>query len=113
VQPDLRRLPDPRCHVATVWFDFKDLVFMHLGDLALATGQLTRTAEGTCSCCGPTGCHLPRLNRPWTCTWYLCPAQKNLLTGMPENTLTRFDAEVDAIKCLRKQLEAEFIGITS
>ena len=103
----------PCCHVATVWFDFKDLVFMHLGGLPLATGQLTRTPEGTCSCCGPTGCRLPRLSRPWTCTWYLCPTQKNLLAGMPGNTLARFETAVAAIKRLRQQLEAEFIGITS
>ena len=46
----------PCCRMATVWFDFKDLVFLHLGGLALATGQLTRTADGSCSCCGPDGC---------------------------------------------------------
>lgn len=105
--------PTPCCQVATVWFDFKDLVFLHLGAQAIATGQLSRTQEGACCCCGPGGCRLPRLSRPWTCSWYLCPAQKNLLVEMPEKTLVLFADTVAAIKQLRKKLEAEFIRITS
>jgi len=103
----------PCCHVATIWFDFKDLVFMHLNNLAISTEQLSRTPEGVCCCCGPTGCHLPRLSRPWTCSWYLCPVQKNLLAGVPGKTLVTFEETVAAIKGLRKRLEAQFIRITS
>ncbi len=103
----------PCCHVATVWFDFKDLVFMHLNGLEIATAQLNRTPEGVCCHCGPSGCRLPRLSRPWTCTWYLCPPQKIILTDMPGKALVRFEEVVAAIKHLRKQMEAEFIRITS
>jgi hypothetical protein len=27
----------------------------------------------------PKGCVLPRMSRPWICTWYLCPTQKAIL----------------------------------
>ena len=103
----------PCCHIATVWFDYKDLIFMHLSNQALAVAQLTRSRDGVCSCCGPSGCHLPRLSRPWTCSWYLCPTQKNLLGEMPGQPLGMFEETVTAIKRLRKQLEADFISITS
>ncbi len=103
----------PCCHVATVWFDFKDLVFLHLNGLEIATAQLNRTPEGVCCHCGPSGCRLPRLSRPWTCTWYLCPPQKDMLTDIPVKTLVRFKDAGAAIKQLRKKLEVEFIRITS
>ena len=103
----------PCCHVATVWFDYKDLVFMHLSGQALAVSQLSRNSQGVCCCCGPSGCRLPRLSRPWTCSWYLCPTQKNLLAGMPGKMQLHFEQTVTAIKQLRKQLEADFIRITS
>jgi hypothetical protein len=103
----------PCCHIATVWFDYKDLIFMHLSNQALAVAQLRRSRDGVCCCCGPCGCRLPRLSRPWTCSWYLCPTQKNLLGAMPGQTLGVFEKTVTAIKRLRKQLETEFIRITS
>jgi hypothetical protein len=103
----------PCCHIATVWFDYKDLVFMHLCEQPLAVGQLTRGHDGVCSCCGPSGCRLPRLSRPWTCSWYLCPTQKNILAAMPGEALATFEKTVAAIKQLRLQLETEFIRITS
>jgi hypothetical protein len=105
--------PEPCCHVATVWFDFQDLVFIHLSGQVAATAQLTRTADGTCRCCGPTGCRLPRLSRPWTCAWYLCPPQKYLLAGMPAETRAQFETSVTAVKKLRIQMESEFIGVTT
>jgi len=103
----------PCCHVATVWFDYKDLLFMHLSGQALAVKQLRRDSEGVCCCCGPSGCCLPRLSRPWTCSWYLCPTQKNLLAGMPRKAVRRYETSVAAVKRLRKQLETDFIRITS
>jgi len=103
----------PCCQVATVWFDFKDLVFMHLSGSAIATVQLTRTPAGECGCCGPSGCRLPRLSRPWICSWYLCPSQKTLLAAMPAKTAAQFEKTVIEIKQLRNRMETEFIRITS
>jgi len=107
-----RGCAEPCCHVATVWFDFRDLVFMHLSEQAITAAQLSRSPDGACRCCGPTGCRLPRLSRPWTCAWYLCPPQKFLLAEMPAETLAGFEQAIAAIKALRKRMEAEFIGVT-
>lgn len=104
---------EPCCHVATVWFDFRDLVFMRLSGQAITAVQLSRSPDGTCRCCGPTGCCLPRLSRPWTCAWYLCPPQKRLLAHMPADTLAGFEKTVATIKALRKRMEAEFISVTT
>ena len=104
---------EPCCHVATVWFDFRDLVFMHLSGQAITAAQLSRRTDGACRCCGPKGCRLPRLSRPWTCAWYLCPPQKFLLAEMPAETLAFFEKAVAAIKALRKKMEADFISVTT
>jgi len=104
---------EPCCHVATVWFDFRDLVFMHLSGQAITAAQLSRSPDGACRSCGPTGCRLPRLSRPWTCAWYLCPPQKFLLAEMPTETLADFEKTIAAIKTLRKRMEAEFISVTT
>ena len=103
----------PCCHVATVWFDFKDLIFIHLAGLALPIAQLIRKPGEPCRCSGASGCSLPRLSRPWICSWYLCPSQKVLLAEMPGNSLDRFEKKVLEIKHLRNRMEAGFIRITS
>lgn len=105
--------PAPCCHAATVWFDYRDLIFMHLSQQALAIEQLSRGHEGACHCCDASGCRLPRLSRPWTCSWYLCPTQKNLLAKMPGKTQQRFEESVIAVKRLRITLEADFIHVTA
>jgi len=104
---------EPCCHVATVWFDFRDLIFIHLSGQAITTVQLSRSPEGNCRCCGPTWCCLPRLSRPWTCARYVCPPQKRLLAQMPADTLAGFEKAVATIKALREQMEAEFISLTT
>ena len=103
----------PCCHVATVWFDFKDLVFMHLAGSAIPLVQLIRKPGEPCRCCGSSGCSLPRLSRPWTCSWYLCPSQKILLKAMPGKTMAWFEKTVIEIKHLSNRMEEEFIRITS
>ncbi len=103
----------PCCQIATVWFDYKDLVFMHLSGLETPPGQITRKPAGACTYGGPAGCRLPRLGRPWICAWYLCPPQKGLLTAAPRDKLRLFAENIRNIKRLRKQMEAEFIQITS
>ncbi len=64
------------CVRATVWYDFRDLLFLYCLQEKLPSAQiLSKTGKG-CNHLGAQGCALPRVERPFVCTWYLCPAQR-------------------------------------
>jgi hypothetical protein len=67
--------PEPCCLKASVWFDFKDLLFLHFNKQPIPPVQPKATRSIPCRYLGPRGCRLPRLTRPWICSWYLCPTQ--------------------------------------
>lgn len=99
---------DSCCQRAWVWADFIDLLFMHLADIAVPPQQLLRKQGDRCRYAGPTGCRLDRLQRPFICTWYMCPAQTRLLMEQPtdKHNLSRI---LQQIKNHRKRMEASYI----
>jgi len=105
--------PDNCCLTATVWIDFKDLLFLHLNGHEIPPSQLLADLKETCRYWGPRGCMLPRIARPWVCTWYLCPTQKANLRQKPKSVQDLFSRAVQAIKTGRKEMESEFIRIVS
>ena len=105
--------PDHCCLTATVWIDFKDLLFLHLNGHEIPPAQLLADLKETCRYWGPRGCMLPRIARPWVCTWYLCPTQKANLRQKPKSVQDQFSRVVQAIKTGRKEMESEFIRIVS
>jgi hypothetical protein len=105
--------PDPCCLTATVWMDFKDLLFLHLIGHQIPHAQLLTELNETCRYLSPRGCMLPRIVRPWVCTWYLCPTQKAKLRQKPKSVQDKFIRAVQAIKIGRKEMESEFIRIVS
>ena len=105
--------PNPCCLVATVWIDFKDLLFLHLRGLYIPSAQLLRNVDNVCSYSTSKGCMLPRISRPWICTWYLCPTQKANFYKKPYAMQTGFHLIVREIKAGRKEMEAEFIRVVS
>ena len=105
--------PEPCCFRASVWFDFKDLLFLHFNKLSISPTQPKVNLKTPCRYLGPRGCRLPRITRPWICTWYLCPTQTvKLRNGYPEkrDLLNRAFAH---IKSGRNLLENEYIRIIS
>ncbi len=104
--PDCRT---PCCAGALVWFDFRDLLFHHLAGMPLPACQPRYPHRRHCRFLAPDGCRLPRPQRPWLCTWYLCPAQ----TAILRRHHIRLDAEIAAIKNLRQNLEGAFIAVVA
>ena len=105
--------PDHCCLVAKVWIDFKDLLFLHLNGHQVPPAQLLSDLKETCRYWSPKGCMLPRIARPWVCTWYLCPTHKASLRQKPKSVQDKFSRAVQAIKTGRKEMESEFIRIVS
>lgn len=67
------------CHRATIWYDFNDLLFCYLYRDDLPLQQIVKKRGEACPLLTPAGCSLPRLERPFICTWYVCPAQTTII----------------------------------
>ncbi len=105
--------PNPCCLSAEVWIDFKDLLFLHLAGHPIPDKQLRSQLKKICRCWRPKGCGLPRISRPWICTWYLCPTQKAILLRKSCDTRDKFSRQVQIVKDCRRKMEAEFIRVVS
>ena len=100
--------PDPCCIVTKVWYDFIDLVFLHLIEVPLPPGPLAYQLEEPCRYLSPRGCKLPRLIRPWGCIQYICPTQRRNLHRRKPDDEAKLDLTLDKIRNKRYQLETAF-----
>lgn len=110
---DLCRITCPMCHDvccrhACVWIDFKDLLFLRLARIASPQEQLLNHRGQHCRYGTAQGCRLSRLQRPFICTWYLCPTQTEQLRK-ERQALHRVQQELQALKKLRIEMEDAFI----
>jgi hypothetical protein len=99
---------DVCCQRAWVWVDFKDLLFLHLAGIAVPEQQLLSRQGERCRYFGAGGCRLDRIQRPFVCTWYLCPSQTRLLVAQPDEK-QRLSDTLRGIKALRLQMEDLFV----
>ena len=105
--------PDPCCLAARAWIDFKDLLFLHLAGHPVPPEQLLSNFKESCRYWSPRGCMLPRISRPWVCTWHLCPTQKVNLRRKAPSVQEKMRHAVQRITAGRKVMETEFIRIVS
>lgn len=103
---------DPCCVRADVRYDFRDLIFLHYSGTGLPLGQtVSASGGGACTMLGADGCVLPRIMRPFMCTWYLCPPQMDIVRADPE--ISFFPDRLEDVKHRRKILEAGFLEMIS
>jgi hypothetical protein len=105
------RCPDPCCLKASPWFDFRDLVFLHLNSLTIPRGQPIKSMDSTCRYSSTNGCTLDRISRPWICTWYLCPVQAANLNTRRSHQKKALLTSINEIKAIRKEMEDKFIRV--
>jgi hypothetical protein len=91
----------------------QDLLFLHTSRQPIPPAQPLHHLKSTCCYLGHRGCTLPRMMRPWICTWYLCPVQKKRLESRGPVQIEAFNRTVIEIKSHRRELEQEFIRIVS
>jgi len=99
---------DSCCRRAWVWTDFRDLLFLHLASVAPPDRQLLGRRGERCRYSGPDGCRLDRIQRPFICTWYLCPAQIRALNRWPAQR-ERLKQRLQQIKRDRREMEERFV----
>jgi len=100
---------EPCCRVATLWYNFQDLLFLHLTGQPIPESQPLRRFHEPCRYLGPEGCILVRTARPWICTWYICPPQTARLRKTGRKRQQDTDAALEKIKALRHSMEEKFI----
>ena len=103
--------PEPCCLKASVWYDFKDLLFLHFNEQPIPPAQPKANLNMPCRYLGSRGCRLPRMTRPWICTWYRCPTQTAKLRNGHQAKRELLDQTIARIKSERILLENEFIRI--
>jgi len=104
------------CRRATVWYDSVDILILALAKRPLPRAQIrkVRDSRGRSAChhLGGQGCDLPRSERPFICTWYICPAQTHLLRDTDPGAVQQLLNDLSGLKKQRKSLEEAFIRIT-
>jgi hypothetical protein len=103
--------PEPCCLSASVWFDFKDLLFLHFNQNPIPPRQPKWDKKSPCRYLGSRGCRLPRIARPWICTWYLCPTQTAKLRRDYPARRDLLNQAFARIKADRNMLESEYINV--
>lgn len=105
------------CLRATIWFDFKDLLYIYFATGKFPESQIKKiTLKNqirTCSCLTKKGCILSRIERPFVCTWYFCPTQKEYLKQYYPKLILDFEQTLLNIKELRNKIEEEFVCIAA
>lgn len=95
---------DNCCRRATVWYDIRDLLVHYFILGKFPDRQISKTEAGCCSMLTESGCRLSRIERPFICTWYICPAQNELLGGKKPP-----GAAIQEMKTYRMEVEREFL----
>lgn len=97
------------CGRATIWYDFRDLIYLHLAGLGPPSGQVMRHPHRPCPHLSAAGCRMDRSRRPFVCTWYLCPAHRKLLAGPFAPSAAPLLGGLERVRALRKAVEADFL----
>jgi len=88
--------------------DSSDLALLHaLGYAAPALGPGLDDAA-PCGFLGARGCMLPRIMRPYRCTWYFCDALLNLLRDAPVREYRVFMNVLSGLTDKRLEMLREF-----
>lgn len=101
---------DNCCRRATVWYDLRDLLSVFFITGHFPTAQIKKSSTNQCRHLSSMGCLLPRVERPFICTWYICSEQRQKLdTSSSLKEKTSLLVDIQQIKQARGELEKAFI----
>ncbi len=91
--------------------EFADIVsFLSLG-LSIPDYDLDVDEEAICQFIGKKGCILPRIQRPYRCTWYFCDPLMVQIDIGPAKQYRKFIQDVQDLSRTRGDLMREFFPI--
>ncbi|MDH3393357.1 MAG: hypothetical protein OEL66_05070 [Desulfobulbaceae bacterium] len=94
------------CDANGIYYDLADLIYLLILDGDLPVSQTRAKRNTSCRYLSAEGCILPRMCRPFICTWYLCEPQMELLEAEPIPFQKQFTAVTQMIRRCRRQLLA-------
>lgn len=96
----------PCCNANGIYYDRADLLYLLALDADLPAGQTREKSGDACRYLTPEGCLLPRMCRPFICTWYLCEPQMTFFQSEPTRFQREFTAIMQTIRRCRLQINA-------
>ena len=96
----------PCCNVDGIYYDRADLLYVLALDADLPYSQTREKTKEPCCYLTPEGCMLPRMCRPFICTWYLCEPQMTLFQQETPRFQRQFTAITQTIRHCRLQIDA-------
>jgi len=94
------------CNADGIYYDLADLLYLLALANDLPAGQTRPRRGAPCRYLSQEGCILPRMCRPFICTWYLCEPQMALLSAEPLPFQKQFTAVLQLVRRCRQQLLA-------
>lgn len=104
-----RFCPEPCCIGNTVWFDFRDLLLLHLLEAPIPPCQAASDPGEACPFLSHRGCRLPPRIRPWMCIQYICPTQRAVLNRKGRPTAAALLGKIEGIEKKRVRMEVEVV----
>lgn len=89
--------------------EFADVVGFRALGLFVPDYDLTRDLNGPCQFMGDRGCLLPRIQRPYRCTWYFCEPLLFQIEIGPSSQYRHFIEMVQALALARGGLMRAFL----
>lgn len=94
------------CNANGIYFDLADLLYLLVLENDLPAGQTRARHNDPCRYLSTEGCILPRMCRPFICTWYICEPQMELLQAETIPIQKQFTAVLQMVRRCRQQLLA-------
>jgi hypothetical protein len=104
---------NPCCLHAKPYFDFRDLIYLHLSNEQIPEMQTIADSSDQCRYITHVGCSLNRSQRPWICTWYICPSQLTIISTESSTTSLQIPLMINKTQKMRYRLEKIFLQSVS
>lgn len=95
---------DVCCTALYVVYNPTDMIYLHALGYAVPVGQTREHYGEPCRYLQSTGCALPRILRPYVCTWFLCDAHMGLFSLERPSFQRRIIAVLMNIRNLRTSM---------
>jgi hypothetical protein len=104
VEASYYRCPDPCCQATSIFFDRADLLYLH-SLASLIPDSQTRVRSGNpCLYLTEQGCVLPRIHRPYICTWFMCDLHYECFGAEEPKIQREFVRRLEEIRHYRQKL---------
>ena len=104
VETSFNRCQDPCCQATSIFFDRTDLLYLHSLATSIPHTQTRTKSDDPCLYLAEQGCVLPRIHRPYICTWFLCDLHYECFEEEHPKTQREFVRRLAEISHYRQKL---------